>query len=131
MTHKAIIPPGQEILSERFHFSPAIKAGDTIYCSGTIGRESDGTIPSDPERQFVLAFEALGEVLRAAGADFSDIVEITSFHTDHPATLRLFASVRDRYCRAPWPAWTAIGVSALGTAPGTLFEVKATAVKKS
>ena len=35
-----VIPPGSEKTYERFHFAPATKVGNTIYCSGVIGGES-------------------------------------------------------------------------------------------
>jgi hypothetical protein len=73
----------------------------------------------------VAAFEQVRAVLAEAGLDFSDVVELTTFHVglEH---LRVFGAVKDRHLAAPYPAWTAIGVSALAF-PGGLAEVKVTA----
>jgi enamine deaminase RidA (YjgF/YER057c/UK114 family) len=40
--------------------------------------------------------------------------------------METFASVRDRYLKEPWPAWTAIGVTEL-VMPGGLLEIRAIA----
>jgi enamine deaminase RidA (YjgF/YER057c/UK114 family) len=118
-----VIPKGQEILYERFHFAPAVKDGDRLYCSGVIGTGPDGKASPDPETQFTQAFETLSSVLACAGAAFSDVVEMTTFHVGLQKNLATFMKVKDRYVMAPYPAWTAIGVSELAI-PGGLVEVK-------
>jgi enamine deaminase RidA (YjgF/YER057c/UK114 family) len=59
----------------------------------------------------------------------ADIVEMTSFHTDMPETLGTFMKVRDRSIQAPYPAWTAIGCTALAIS-GARVEIKVTAVRR-
>jgi enamine deaminase RidA (YjgF/YER057c/UK114 family) len=125
-THEPIVPPGHEAAYERFHFAPAVRAGDTILVSGVIGRGADGTVPADPLDEYRAAFVQIGVVLAAAGADHGDIVEITSFHTDLPATMREFAQAKDEAIGRPFPAWTAVGVSAL-MAAGARAEIRVTA----
>jgi len=123
---RAIIPKGFEFYYEQFHFAPAVRVGKTIYCSGQVGWAGPGQKPpADPKEQFKLAFENLGKVLEAAGAGFSDVVEITTFHVgmEH---LGLFGAVKGDYLKDPYPAWTAIGVAALFM-PGVLVEIRATA----
>ncbi|MGH7899913.1 MAG: RidA family protein [Candidatus Binatia bacterium] len=121
-----IIPKGQEAFYDQFHFAPAIKDGDRLFCSGVIGIGADGKAAADPEAQFTQAFESLSAVLEASGASFSDVVEITTFHVGLQKNLRTFMSVKDRYLRAPYAAWTAIGVTELAI-PGGLVEIKAIA----
>ena len=124
---RPIIPPGSEAVYERFHFAPAFQVGDTIHVSGVIGRGPDGTVPDDPAEEYAAVFEQLGTVLAAGGATLADVVDLTSFHVDLPRTLGLFMAARDAVLTAPYPAWTAIGCSALAS-PGARVEVKATAV---
>ena len=81
----------------------------------------------DPEAQFATAFDALAEVLAAAGATLSDVVELTSYHVDISRHMETFVRVKDRYLLAPYPAWTAIGVSEL-IVPGGLAELRAVAL---
>ncbi|KAI5915375.1 RidA family protein [Thauera sp. 2A1] len=124
---QAIIPQGMEYVYDRIHYAPAVRVGDTIYVSGQIGRDDDGQLVEGTEAQIVQAFENLKKVLAAAGAQLSDIVDLTTFHTDM-RDLQLFMKVRDRYLTQDFPAWTAIGAASLGGAPGYLIEIKAVAV---
>jgi len=120
-----VVPASQQAFYDRFHFAPAVRAGDLLLCSGQIGTGPDGRPQADPEAQFVAAFEQVKAVLREAGLDFSDVIELTTFHVGMQH-LTTFAGVKDRYLDEPYPAWTAIGVSELAF-PGGLVEVRATA----
>jgi enamine deaminase RidA (YjgF/YER057c/UK114 family) len=118
-----VIPKGMEQYYDQFHFAPAVKDGNRLYCSGVIGVGPDGKAPADPEAQFTQAFESLKSVLTTAGVSFSDVIEMTTFHVGLRDHLPTFMKVKDRYLQAPYPAWTAIGVSELAI-PGGLVEVK-------
>ena len=48
---------------------------------------------------------------------------MTSYHVDLRRHLALFVKVKDEYVTAPYPAWTAIGVTELIT-EGTLIEIR-------
>lgn len=122
-----IIPPGQSMSYERFHFAPAFRVGNTIYVSGVIGRSADGSVPEDPATEFAAAFAQLGATLAQAGSSLADVVDLTTFHTDMPQTLGAFMRAKDAAVAAPYPAWTAIGCSALAS-PGARLEIKAVAV---
>jgi len=124
---QSIVPSGMEAVYDDIHYSPAVRVGRTIYISGQIGRDDQLAVISDNEAQIVQAFENLKLVVEAAGATMEDIVDLTTFHTDM-RDLRLFMNVRDRYLTANYPAWTAIGASALGGVPGLIVEIKAIAV---
>ena len=124
---KAAVPSGFEVHYDEWHLSPAIRIGDTIYCSGQLGIEKDGTLSSNAEQQFATAFEAIRTVLEEAGSGLDDIVEMTSFHIGLLAEIEAFTTVRDRYLTEPYPAQTAVGVAELGL-PGALIEIKVTAV---
>lgn len=125
---KAIVPAGMEAVYEKIRYAPAVKAGNTIYVSGQIGRNASMQLVEDREAQIVQAFENLKLVLEEAGASLSDVVDVTTFHTDM-RDLPLFMQVRDRYLTThPLPAWTAIGAHMLGGAAGYIVEIKAVAV---
>jgi enamine deaminase RidA (YjgF/YER057c/UK114 family) len=126
MSRGPIIPVGADRTYSRFQFAPAFRVGDTVYISGVIGRGSDGSVPEAAADEFDAAFRHLGDVLAAAGATFTDIVDLTTFHVGL-ATLGEFMAVKARYIAEPFPAWTAVGVSGL-TTPGARAEVKAVAV---
>ena len=107
---EAIIPAGMEAVYEKIHYAPAVKVGNTIYVSGQIGRDTAMQLVEGREAQIVQAFENLKLVLTAAGASLSDVVDVTTYHTDM-RDLPLFMKVRDQYLTThPLPAWTAVGI---------------------
>jgi enamine deaminase RidA (YjgF/YER057c/UK114 family) len=125
---EAIIPAGMEAVYEKIHYAPAVKVGNTIYVSGQIGRDTAMQLVEGREAQIVQAFENLKLVLAAAGASLSDVVDVTTYHTDM-RDLPLFMKVRDQYLTThPLPAWTAVGAHMLGGAAGYFVEIKAVAV---
>ena len=125
---KAVVPAGMEAVYERIRYAPAVKVGNIIYVSGQVGRDEKMQLVEGREAQTVQAFENLKKVLDAAGASLSDVVDLTTFHTDM-RDLPLFLEIRDRYLTThPMPAWTAIGAHMLGGAAGYIVEIKAVAV---
>ena len=125
---KAIVPDGMEAVYEKIRYAPALKVGNTVYVSGQIGRNAAMELVEGREAQIVQAFENLKLVLAAAGASMSDVVDLTTFHTDM-RDFPLFMEVRDRYITTdPLPAWTAVGAHMLGGTAGYIVEIKAVAV---
>ena len=68
----------------------------------------------------------LERTMRDAGASMDDIVSLTSYHTDM-SHLEAFRGVKDEFIRAPYPAWTMVGVSGFAS-PEMLVEIAAIAV---
>ncbi len=122
-SNDVVIPAGMETFYDNFHFAPAIKDGDRLFCSGMIGLDAEGNALKDPEAQYNQAFELLKSVLTSAGSSFSDVVEMTTFHVGLQAQLGTFMKVKDHYLKLPYPAWTAIGITELAV-PGALVEIK-------
>lgn len=123
-----VIPRDMKVINERFHYSPGVLVGGggkTLYIAGQVGRDNQLNVIADPEAQIVAAFDNLGRVLREAGADFGNIIDLVTYHTDM-RDLGLFIQVKDRYFDKDFPTWTAIGTSALAM-PGLIVEIKATA----
>jgi enamine deaminase RidA (YjgF/YER057c/UK114 family) len=110
---------------DQFHFAPAVRSGKWLRCSGQLGTDAKFQVIVEPEAQFAQAFENAKSVLAAAKLDFRDVVEMTTFHVGLRDHLGTFMKVKDRYLAAPYPAWTAIGVSGLAL-PGPR-RVRATA----
>lgn len=104
--------PERQQLYDEWRFSGALRSGDHIYVSGVVGGMRDGE--TTPEAAFARVFDDISATLKLAGADWDDVVDITSFHTDVASQITLFRQVKDRYVNTkPYPAWTAIGVSRL------------------
>ena len=152
MTRKTIVPASLLGVYRQWRFAPAVVANGFVFCSGIIGTSPGGETPiagdglagaqattaesdaplgaleavRDPEAQFATAFEALRAILAEAGAELSDVIEITSYHVDIGRHMEAFMRVWARYLQEPYPAWTAIGVSEL-IVPGGLVEIRAVA----
>lgn len=127
---QSIIPPSMQTMYDVYHFAPAIRVGDMIWLSGQIGLDAEGRPGKDMEAQAHLVFENMRTVLRAAGSDLADVVELTSFLTDVQTDLAIFSAVKDIYFPEQYPAWTSAGVKALAN-PRLLVEVRAVAVAGS
>lgn len=111
---------------EAYGYADGLRAGELLFCSGQVGMEEDGTFPEDPVRQYDLAFAAVGAVLAEHGLRPEHLVDLMTFHTDYPQHMPEFMAAKARFQAGHRPAWTAVGVAALGK-PGTLVEIKATA----
>ena len=124
----SIVPREMQNLHERFRYSPGVRAGKLLFLAGQVGRDDDLNVVEGKEAQFTQAFENVKKVLSAAGATMDDVVDMVSYHTDM-RDLPLFIQVRDRYVTNTecYPAWTALGVTALAM-PGLSAEIKCTAL---
>jgi len=112
-----------------WHFSPVLDCGDFVFLSGVTGARADLSVAEDPETQFRDAFGFLDAYLAVAGLTFDDVVEMTTYHVDLRRHLGAFIKVKDEFVRAPYPAWTAVGVTELIT-EGTLAEIRVIARRK-
>lgn len=76
-------------------YSQAIQAGNTLYVSGQIAieRASGKLITGNIETETRMVMKNLGEVLHAAGMDFSHVVKCTIFLKD----MNNFPRVNDIY----------------------------------
>ncbi|MET0427226.1 MAG: RidA family protein [Microvirga sp.] len=121
----AIFPAGRQALYEINRYSAAVRSGDLLFVSGQVGSREDGSPEPAFEAQVQRAFDNLGEVLKAAGCTYDDILDVTTFHTDPAAQFGVVLSVKDRmFPRKPYPSWTAVGVNWLA---GFDFEIKVVA----
>jgi enamine deaminase RidA (YjgF/YER057c/UK114 family) len=118
-----LCPPEFSHFIDDWHFSPVLDTGEFVFLSGVTGVGCDDGLASEPEAQIADAFEILERHLHAADLDFDDIVEMTTYHVGLRDHLAAFMTVKDAYIHAPYPAWTAIGVSELIT-PGTIVEIR-------
>ncbi|MGR4874577.1 RidA family protein [Pseudoxanthomonas sp. LARHCG66] len=118
----AVFPAGRHALYATHRYSAAIRSDDLLFVSGQVGSRDDGSPAPDFEAQVRLAFANLEATLRAAGCGFDDIVDVTTFHTDPARQFDTVLAVKDEiFPQAPYPAWTAIGVTWLA---GFDFEIK-------
>ena len=111
---------------EFIRYADAVRVGDMLYVSGVSGtpveRDADEAALT---ANFVGMFEQVKATLARAGATFDNVVTIETHRLDFVRTFAPFNEVKNRYIKAPYPAWTDIGVSAL--VPGAVAELTVTA----
>lgn len=118
----AVFPAGRHALYESHAYSAAIRSGDLLFVSGQVGSRPDGSPEPDFGRQVELAFDNLRATLDAAGCNFDDVVDVTTFHTDPETQFeRILAIKATVFSAPPYPTWTAVGVNWLA---GFAFEIK-------
>ena len=118
-----IVPGQHEPVS---HYCHAVRAGDRVWISGTVGLAADGTVPPDTVDQFRLAMDNLDAALRAAGGEARHIVKVTVYLTDVNDRARI-NPIRQDYFGEHRPASTLVEVSAL-VLPELKVEIEAEAV---
>ena len=121
---------GSNRIFDLFQYSPAVTANGLVFIAGQIGLRADGTIPQDPQEQIDVAFKRIEAVLEHLGLDFTDVVELVSYHIDVGSQLAAFREVKERYIRSDFPAWTILGVAALAR-PELIVEIKVVAATRS
>jgi reactive intermediate/imine deaminase len=129
MARKQLIDPGWTYDKE-YQYGQAVRAGDLVILAGQCPVDAHGTVVAagDIRGQTRQVFENMTAVLAAAGLTLDDVVEIVSYHVDM-ADLHAMAEVKAEYLTRDFPAWTAVGVTALAF-PGQLLEIKATALAR-
>ncbi|HVD47058.1 MAG TPA: RidA family protein [Candidatus Limnocylindria bacterium] len=109
------------------HFTDAVVADGWLWMSGIIAVDKDGKLVGgdDVVAQTQRVFENISAVLKAAGADFEDVVKVTVYlrRIDDRAAIN---AVRRRFFGESRPASTLVEVSALAVAEA-LIEVEAVA----
>ena len=113
--------PQGRAFQEAVGYADAVIAGDTIYLSGVVAGQAKGE--TDLTAGYERAFANIARTLARAGASWDDVVDITTYHTDIGAHIDGFVAVKNKYVKAPFPTWTAIGVSRLYE-PTAVVEIK-------
>ncbi|MEM8904690.1 MAG: RidA family protein [Actinomycetota bacterium] len=106
-------------------YTPIVRAGDWLICSGQIALRDGALIDGDPATQARQALVNLRELLASADASMSDVAKTTVFLTD----MADYAAVNDVYVEAfgdHRPARSAVAVAGLPL--GALVEVEAWAL---
>ena len=124
MAIDVIVPDSARKTYDSWHFAPAVRHEDLIFCSGVVGRGDSA------EDEFRNAWQSLGETLAAAGVGYEDIVDSTLYIVDLQKNAATMAKVKDEFIKEPYPASTWIGITEL-VIPGARAEIKVTARKAS
>ncbi len=115
-------------LSERLTFSPAVRAGNLLFISGTTAVNDEGEIvgPGDIAAQSRYIYEKFGRLLATVGAGFEHIVQTTEYITT-TENYRKTADIRREVFKGTFPTATGVIVQGL-LREGALIEISAVAV---
>lgn len=92
--------------------SDAVVHGDRIYLSGVVAGPVAGETSLTPA--YERAFARIDAILKRLGASWDDVLVFDTFHKGSVrAQVEELLPVKNRYIKAPFPAWTAVGVSDL------------------
>jgi 2-iminobutanoate/2-iminopropanoate deaminase len=124
--HTLINPNG--VLEPSFHYSLAVRAGNTIYVSGLASLDASKRLVGrgDVVAQTRQILENLTIILAAGGATLDDVVKVTVFLADREDRGRV-NEVRQAYFGANKPASTLVEVSRFPI-DDMLVEIEAIAV---
>ncbi len=121
-------------------YTPAIKvhAGKIVFLAGVTAApvyhshphipSEFADIPDDPAIQTEMTMENLRKVLRAAGGELTDIVQLFRFIVDQEGNQDAINAVMARYLGDHRPASTSVEIVRLATDPRLVLELAAVAV---
>jgi enamine deaminase RidA (YjgF/YER057c/UK114 family) len=109
----AIVSATWEPFYKETQVPSAVLDGDQLHVSGHTGEDRDGSFPAQLEAQILNTFRNLTETLSAAGADWTDVVSLTSYHVGLRGQENALLRVAGEFMEPPFPAWTAVGVTEL------------------
>jgi enamine deaminase RidA (YjgF/YER057c/UK114 family) len=125
--YQPIVP--QQSWPKSFTFSPAVRAGNLVFISGTTATDDKGRIvgPGDVAEQTRQIFRKFAAVLDSVGGSLANIVETTDYVLSLDDYAKTAEVRRELLKGPPWPAATGVVVSGL-VRKDALIEIKATAV---
>jgi aminoacrylate peracid reductase len=125
--YQPIVP--QQSWPTSFTFSPAVRAGNLVFISGTTATDDRGRIvgTGDVAEQTRQIFRKFAAVLDSVGGSLANIVETTDYVLSLDDYAKTAEVRRELLKGPPWPAATGVVVSGL-VRKDALIEIKATAV---
>jgi enamine deaminase RidA (YjgF/YER057c/UK114 family) len=112
-----------------FAFSRAVRLGNVVSVSGTVGRMADGSFSDDLYEQARQTIENIAQALREAGASLSDVVRTRVYVLDIDRWEDVARAHREAFAGIR-PASTMVEVSRLAS-PEMLVEIEADAIISS
>jgi enamine deaminase RidA (YjgF/YER057c/UK114 family) len=130
LSRRAIVPAVWTDFYEETHIPAAVQVGETLRVTGHTGETDDGVFSDDAEDQIRQVFRNITSTLAEAGASWSDVVEINSYHVGLVNQAEAVFTVAAEFLEDPYPAWTAVGVTEL-ILPEALVEISCVAVVRA
>ena len=118
--------PALSPFEEEIGFTRAIRAGNVVAVSGTVGAEADGSVKEDAGEQADRCFELIRQHIEALGGHMGDVVRIRMFVTDIKYADSVSAAF-SRALKATRPTGTLVAIAGLYD-PRWKVEIEADAV---
>jgi enamine deaminase RidA (YjgF/YER057c/UK114 family) len=118
--------PALSPFEEEIGYTRAIRAGNVIAVSGTVGVETDGSVKDDAGAQAERCFALIREHIEALGGHMGDVVRIRMFVTDMKDADAVSAAF-SRALKATRPTGTLVAITGLYD-PRWKVEIEADAV---
>jgi 2-iminobutanoate/2-iminopropanoate deaminase len=111
-----------------YPFSKVVEANGFVFIAGTVGEApgSHGAVPGGIEAETRAMLDNVGQLLRAVGLDYSDVVRCTVYLLDFTEFAAMNTVYRE-YFRTEPPARATVGVAAL--AADFRVEIEVTAAR--
>ena len=119
---------GWEAIQRKYGYTQAIRAGNTVYVSGTASLDEEFGLlhPGDLPAQMRVIYARIGEVLQRFSLGYHHIVRETMYVTDLGALMPAMDYRKSIYGNGPFPTSTTVEVARLFV-PGMLIEIETTA----
>ena len=114
----------------RIGYARAIRVGDSIHVSGTLGVGLDGRPPDGAYAQAVASLERIGAALEALGSSLADVVRTRMYVVDMEANQLEVGRAHSEFFSDVRPASTMVGVAGF-VGPEYLVEIEAEAIASS
>ncbi|KRA80795.1 Rid family hydrolase [Altererythrobacter sp. Root672] len=118
--------PAQSPFEEEIGFTRALRVGDRIVVSGTVGVEADGSVKEDAGAQADRCFALIRQHIEQLGGHMADVIRIRMFVTDIKDADAISASF-SRALKHARPTGTLVAIAALYD-PRWKVEIEAEAV---
>lgn len=109
-----ITPPAEEIPRAMGPYSPAVRAGSTVYLSGQGGRDpKTGELPPSATDQAEQTIETIGTILAAAGLTFDNVLLASTYAPPSTDQADIDSALADSFSPGGAPSGARVGLSRL------------------
>ena len=106
-------------------YSRAVKKGNMIFVSGTIGINADGVlVKGGIKGQTRQALDNIKALLEAGGASLDDVMYMTSFFANLDRDYGFFNEVRAEYFKQDPPASTAVQATLVNMSKSSYYQME-------
>ncbi|OQD69002.1 hypothetical protein PENPOL_c002G07552 [Penicillium polonicum] len=116
---------GTEANAESFHYSQAVRIGNTIKTSGQGGWDESGNVHPDVEQQVAIAFENVEKALNSVDSRLSweNVYAVRSYHINVDQTFDMVTDNFKKVLPCHRPIWTCVEIGKLGI-EGMVIEIE-------